>query len=94
MERALRPQAVGRKNWMFHVTEEGARYGAIFYSLIQSCILCRVNPIDYFIDVLQRINQHLSTEVHLLTPRLWKEHFSANPLRSAPLSLPGCNSLN
>ena len=82
IERALRPQAVGRKNWMFHVTEVGARYAAIFYTLIQSCLLCQVHPGTYLVDVLQRIDRHPAVEVHQLTPRLWKEHFSQNPLGS------------
>ena len=73
VERALRPQAVGRKNWMFHVTEVGARHAAIFYTLIQSCRLCQVDPSVYLVDVLQRIDRHPAFEVHLLTPRLWKE---------------------
>lgn len=82
VERALRPQAVGRKNWMFHVTEVGARHGAIFYSLIQSCILSGVDPTTYFIDVLQRVDTHPASEVHLLTPRLWRENFQDAPLKS------------
>ena len=82
LERELRPQAVGRKNWMFHVTEEGARHAAIFYSLIRSCILVGVNPTVYLVDVLQRIETHSAASTHLLTPRLWKEHFASAPLRS------------
>lgn len=82
VERALRPQAVGRKNWMFHVTEVGARYGAIFYSLIQSCAIAGVNVTEYLVDVLQRIDTHPAADVHLLTPKLWREHFASNPLRS------------
>ena len=36
----------------------------------------------YFVDVLQRVGQHPASEVHQLTPRLWKPLFAANPLRS------------
>lgn len=82
LERELRGQAVGRKNWMFHVTEEGARHAAIFYSLIRSCLLVDVNPMDYLTDVLQRIDTHPSGQTELLIPRLWKEHFGGAPLRS------------
>jgi len=67
---------------MFHVTEVGARYAAMFYSLIESSKLSGVHPTVYFIDVLQRIDRHPASDVHLLVPRLWKEHFSQNPLRS------------
>ncbi len=82
VERTLRPPAVGRKNWMFHVTEVGARYAAIFYSLIQSCILNHVNPNTYLTDVLQRIDTHPAADVDLLTPRLWRDHFGQQPMRS------------
>jgi hypothetical protein len=67
---------------MFHVTEEGARYAAIFYSLIRSCLLVDVNPMDYLVDVLQRIDTHPSGQTELLIPRLWKKHFAGAPLRS------------
>ena len=67
---------------MFHATEVGARHAAIFYTLVQSCRLCQVNPHAYLVDVLQRIAPHPALEVHLLTPRLWKENFSPQPLGS------------
>ena len=41
-----------------------------------------VDPYTYLVDVLQRIETHPAREVHLLTPRLWKQHFAENPLRS------------
>lgn len=37
IERAIRGPVVGRKNWMFHVTEVGARHAAIYYSLVKTC---------------------------------------------------------
>jgi transposase len=83
LERQIRPIAVGRKNWLFCWTEIGARYVGIVQSLLASCRLQGVDPYVYFVDVLQRIDTHPAFEVHLLTPRLWKQHFAANPLRSA-----------
>lgn len=82
LERELRPQTVGRKNWMFHVTKEGARHAAIFYSLIRSCMLVDINPTVYLVDVLQRIATLPASKTELLTPRLWKEHFAFAPMRS------------
>lgn len=83
LEREIRPSVVGRKNWLFNFTEAGARYAAIAYSLIQSCILARVDPMVYLVDVLQRIDTHPTADVHLLTPRLWARNFAQSPLRSA-----------
>lgn len=82
LEREIRAIAMGRKAWLFCWTEVGARYVGIVQSLIASCRLQGVDPYVYFVDVLQRIDTHPAFEVHLLTPRLWKQHFAANPLRS------------
>jgi len=82
LEREIRAIALGRKNWLFCWTEVGARYVGIVQSLIASCRLQGVDPYVYLVDVLQRIDTHPAFEVHLLTPRLWKQHFAANPLRS------------
>lgn len=82
LEREIRPIALGRKNWLFSWTEIGAKYVGIVQSLIRTCRLQRVDPYIYLVDVLQRIENHPAREVHLLTPRLWKQHFAENPLRS------------
>jgi hypothetical protein len=63
-------------------TEVGARYVGIIQSLLATCRLQGVDPYVYFVDVLQRIATHPAFEVHLLTPRLWKQCFAANPSRS------------
>lgn len=82
LERQIRPVAVGRKNWLFHWTEVGAEYAAIIQSLIASCKLQEIDTHTYFVDVLQRISSHGMRDVHLLTPRLWKENFASQPLCS------------
>ena len=82
LERALRPIPMGRRNWLFCWTEIGAKYAGIVQSLIATCRLHGVQPYDYLVDVLQRIDSHPAADVQRLTPRLWKEHFAANPLRS------------
>jgi len=82
LEREIRPVALGRKNWMFCWTEVGARHAGIIYSLLSSCRLQGVDPYIYLVDVLQRVDTHPALEVQLLTPRLWKEHFAAQPLGS------------
>ena len=91
LERALRPVPLGRKNWLFCWTEVGAKYVGILQSLLVTCRLHRIHPYDYLVDVLQRIDRHPASQVHLLTPRLWKENFAADPLR-APLDSRGNNA--
>jgi transposase len=58
VERAIRPVALGRKNWLFCWTEVGAKYAAIAYTLIECCKLHNVDPWEYFVDVLYRIDTH------------------------------------
>ena len=83
LEREIRPIALGRKNWLFCWTEIGAKYVGIFQSLLVTCRLQGVDPYTYLVDVLQRVESHPASDVAALTPRLWKERFAADPLRSA-----------
>ncbi len=60
-ERALRPIAIGRSNWMFFGSDGGGHTGAILYSLVASCKANRVHPYHYLEDVytrLPRIREH------------------------------------
>jgi len=82
LERALRPIPMGRRNWLFCWTEVGARHAGIVQSLIATCRLHGIDPYTYFVDVLQRVGQHPASRVAELTPRLWKQHFADQPLRS------------
>ncbi len=82
LEREIRPIALGRKNWMFCWTEIGADCVGVFQSLLSTCKLHNIDPYTYLVDVLQRIDSHLASEVHLLTPRLWKENYAGRPMKS------------
>jgi hypothetical protein len=82
VERAIRPIPMGQRNWLFHWTEVGAQQTGIIQSLIQTCRLQGINPADYLTDVLQRVSLHPASKVEELTPRLWKEKYANNPLRS------------
>jgi len=82
LERTLRVIPMGRKNWMFSWTELGAEQVGIIQSLICTCKLHDIDPYTYLTDVLQRVAIHPANEVHQLTPRLWKEHFADDPMRS------------
>lgn len=82
LERMLRVIPMGKKNWLFNWTELGAEAAGIVQSLLSTCKLQGINPYDYLIDVLQRIDQHPASRVHELTPRNWKTLFGDDPLRS------------
>jgi transposase len=65
-----------------HRTEIGAEHVATIQSLIVTCKLHGIHAYDYLVDVLQRIDRHPGKDIDQLTPRLWKQHFADDPLRS------------
>jgi transposase len=71
-ENAIRPLALGRKNWLFAGSERGGQAAALFYSLIQSCKACDVNPWEYLNDMLRRIMSHPVTRLRELLPDQWQ----------------------
>ena len=71
--------AVGRKNWLFAGSFEGARRAALLYSLVQSCKLVDVAPFPYLKDVLLRIATHPHRLIDQLTPQRWAETFGSQP---------------
>lgn len=74
-ENQLRIVALGRKNWLFAGSFEGARRAALLYSLVQSCKLVDVLPFAYLKDVLLRVATHPQRLIHQLTPRRWAATF-------------------
>ena len=46
-ERSIKPFVIGRKNWLFSNTPNGARSSAIYYSLIVSARENGLNPFEY-----------------------------------------------
>jgi transposase len=82
LEREIRPIALGRKNWLFCWTEIGAKHVGVVQSLLRTCRLQGIDAYTYLVDVLQRIDSHPAQDVRELTPRLWKERFAGQSLRS------------
>lgn len=58
VENAIRPVALGRKNYLFAGSHEGAQRAAIIYTLVANAGLANKNPFDYLRDVLSRISDH------------------------------------
>jgi len=71
-EREMRCVAVGRKNWEFAGSDEGATRAATLYSLIASCRSHEINPWRYLTDVLGAISRHPANRISEITPRGWK----------------------
>ena len=61
-ERGQRPSAMGRKNYLFSKDDRGAEDNAVFYSLLESCDVVGVNPLDWLTDVLNRLRPEMEEE--------------------------------
>lgn len=76
VENAIRPLALGRKNYMFCGNHDAAENAAIMYSLLGSCKACDVNPREWLTDVLTRIpeyNSNYDLDLADLLPHNWQE---------------------
>ncbi len=58
IENAVRPVALGRKNYLFLGSENGGRWGGVMYTLLVSARLQGLEPFAYLNDVLSRIGTH------------------------------------
>ncbi|CCO22268.1 IS66 family transposase [Maridesulfovibrio hydrothermalis] len=54
-ENAIRPFAVGRKNWLFSGSPRGADASATFYSLIETAKANNLNPSDYLYELFEKL---------------------------------------
>jgi transposase len=70
-ERAVRPLAIGRKNWLFLGSEEGGEAAATILSLVQTCRALNINPRKYLEDVMRRLMSHNSQKLEELLPDNW-----------------------
>jgi len=76
-ENQLRVVAVGRKNWLFAGSQEGARRAAMLYTLAQGCKLAGIDPFRYFKDVLLRVATHPASRIDELAPAGWAVAFAS-----------------
>lgn len=72
-ELELRRQVVGRANWTFCGSDDGAEWNAIATSLIASCKLHDIEPWAYLRDVLTLLPGWPRSAVLELAPRFWKQ---------------------
>ena len=68
-ENAIRPIALGRKNYLFAGSDRGAERAAMFYSFLGTCKKNDVNPFTWLKRVLETIPQHKANKLHELLPQ-------------------------
>lgn len=87
-ERELRRQAVGRKNWLFVGSDDGAEWNAIVVSLIASCELHGIEPWAYLRDVLILLPRWPRDRVLQLAPAYWEQTLEQTDARQRLAAFP------
>lgn len=85
-ERAIRPLAIGRKNWLFLGSLESGESAATLLSLVQTCRALGINPRLYLEDVCRRIMSHSANKLHELLPDEWLRLRTQGASSSLPFS--------
>ena len=80
-ERELRRQAVGRKNWLFVGSEDGAQANAAFTSLLASCRMVGIEPWAYLRDLFCLLPDWPAHRALELAPAYWVATLSTDDVR-------------
>jgi transposase len=68
IENSIRPVALGRKNYLFAGSHEGAQRAAIMYSFLGTCKINNIEPFEWLSTVLKRIPDHSIQHLEELLP--------------------------
>ncbi len=71
VENAIRPTAVGKKNWLFIGDAEAGERSAIIYTVIECCRRRGIDPYEYLRDVFTRLPSMTNWQVKNITPEAW-----------------------
>jgi transposase len=78
IENAIRPSALGKKNWLFIGHPEAGERSAVIYTLLGSCRRHGLNPFDYLKDLFTRLPAAKITEIKRFTPSEWAGYARRN----------------
>ena len=71
VENAIRPTAIGKKNWLFIGDAGAGERSAIVYTLIENCRRRSLDPAIYLRDVLSRLPNMTNRQIPTVTPQAW-----------------------
>jgi hypothetical protein len=72
VEREFRRVAVGRKNWLFAGSDEGAERAAVAFTILGTCRMQGVEPVSYLVDVLRKLSAGWPmSRLDELLPNMW-----------------------
>ncbi len=69
IENAIRPTAIGKKNWLFIGDAQAGQRSAILYTIVESCRRHSIDPQAYLRDVLSRLPSMTHWQINEVTPR-------------------------
>lgn len=72
VENAIRPVALGRRNWLFAGSDNGGQRAAQMYSLISTAKLNGIEPLAYLTDILERLPTARMKDLEAMLPWNWK----------------------
>jgi len=81
IKNAIRPTAIGKKNWLFVGEADAGQRGAIVYTIIECCRRRGIDPYTYLRDVLSRLPHMTNHQVPEVTPEAWAK--ARQPVRRA-----------
>jgi transposase len=73
IENAIRPLAIGRKNYLFTGSNQAAQNIAMFYSFFATCKTLNINPYNWLSDVIDRTPEHKANKLFELLPQNWSK---------------------
>ncbi len=84
VENAIRPTAIGKKNWLFFGDARAGERSAVIYTLIECCRRRGLDPFAYLRDVLTRLPSMTTSQISDITPEAWgREQRAAAELKLA-----------
>jgi transposase len=83
VENAIRPTAIGKKNYLFFGEAQAGQRSAIIYSITESCRRRGIDPHAYLRDVLTRLPHLTNWQIKDITPEAWAKARKHEALEAA-----------
>jgi len=83
VENAIRPTALGKKNWLFFGDANAGQRSAIIYTIIENCRRHGLDPYAYLRDVLTKLPKLTNRQIGDLTPAAYAKALQKPELRAA-----------
>ena len=83
IENAIRPTAVGKKNWLFIGEAAAGERSAIIYTIVENCRRRGIDPFAYLKDVFARLPSMTNWQIKDITPKDWAAYRHPATFQSA-----------